>query len=40
MSFLINKHAIPLTHLPPEQDGRPFADYIIKYIFENEKYCI
>ena len=37
MSYLINKNVMPLTHL---QDGRHFADYIIKYIFENEKYGI
>ena len=29
-----------LTHLPPGQNGRHFADKIFRCIFANEKFCI
>ena len=29
-----------LTHLPPGENGRHFADAILKCIFLNEKFCI
>ena len=38
--YLLRRGIFSLTHSPPGQNGRHFADEILRCLFENEKFWI